>query len=45
MKELTIGNLIISAVLFFLSGYILGVGQNLTNTKSCGNVIERIINE
>lgn len=42
MKELTIGNLIFASILLFLSGYIYGIGQNLTNSGNCGKVTERI---
>jgi hypothetical protein len=34
MKKLTILNLIIASILFFLSGYILGLGQNINNDVS-----------
>jgi hypothetical protein len=34
MKHITLLNLIIASILFFLSGYILGLGQNINNDVS-----------
>ena len=34
MKNLTLLNLIIASILFFLSGYILGLGQNINHDVS-----------